>query len=65
MGQNLHHKSTVRKGDVEDLARRVHHIMINKVTEDNLLYDVWSNKRVYRSYNQSNCKSGENRLTKP
>ena len=32
MGQTLHQKSTGIKGDVEDLARRVYHILRNKGT---------------------------------
>ena len=44
MGQTLHHVSLGSKLSVEALARRVHHILRNKETEDNLLCDVWHKK---------------------
>ena len=44
MGKTLHHESTGIKGAVASLALRVHHILSNKGTEENLLYGVWHNK---------------------
>ena len=43
-GKPLHHESTGRKGSMEDLARRVYHILSNKGTEDNIICDLWSIK---------------------
>ena len=44
MGKTLHQESTVRKGAVASLERRVHRILSNKVTEDNMLYNVSQSK---------------------
>ena len=44
MWKNLHHKSTGSKGAMVFLARRVHHILSNKGTENNLIFVVWHNK---------------------
>ena len=44
MGKTLHHKSMGSNGAMEDLSRRVHHIIINKGTEYNLLCDVLCSK---------------------
>ena len=44
MWKNLHHKSTGSKGAMVFLARRVHHILRNKGTENNLIFVVWHNK---------------------
>ena len=40
-GQTLHQESTGANGDVASLARRVHHILINGGTEDQLICDVY------------------------
>ena len=44
MGKTLHHESMGRKGVVAALARRLYHILINKGTEDNMLYNIWRSK---------------------
>ena len=41
-GQTIHHESTGTKGAVAALARRVHHILSNQGTEDNLICDVFT-----------------------
>ncbi len=40
MGETIHHQSTGENGAVAALARRVHHILSNGGTEDNLICDV-------------------------
>ena len=43
MGQTLHHQGTGQGRAVASLARRVHHILSNNGTEENLLCDVLAN----------------------
>ena len=44
-GQNIRHDTTGLKGAVEDLSRRVHHILSSSGSEYNLIYDVFDNKQ--------------------
>jgi hypothetical protein len=42
MGQTIHHESTDEKGAVAALAKRVHHILSNGGTEQQLICDYWT-----------------------
>ena len=44
MGQTLHHESTCSMGAMVSLSHRVHHILSNKGTEDNMLCYVCISK---------------------
>ena len=44
MGKTLHHESTGIKESMEPLSRRVHHILRNKGTGEDLICDIWHNE---------------------
>jgi hypothetical protein len=49
MGQTIHHHATPHTNcPIKALARRVHHVLSNKGTTDNLLCDVWLHNSWYQ-----------------